>query len=267
MVADYFSQKLALKFEEGLRDTSHKLLVPTNNSSCLILLAFSDNRTTLCRMFKWLRILINALRSAFMRRRDLALENVALRQQLAVYKQTHPRPRLSDVDRRFWVLLARIWHGWRATLHIVQPETVVRWHRHGFRCYWRWKSRRRGRPAIDPEIVHLIRRMCRANPLWGAPRIHGELLKLGIEVCETTVAKYMIMRRGPPSQAWKTFLENHVKETMALDFYMVPTATFKVLFVFVILSHDRRRILHFNVSELSDVNYFGRSVTTKMAGR
>ena len=125
----------------------------------------------------------------------------------------------------------------------------MRWHRHGFRRYWRWKSRRRGRPAIDPEIIHLIRRMCRANPLWGAPRIHGELLKLGIEVCEATVAKYMIKRRGPPSQGWKTFLENHVKETMALDFFTVPTATFKVLFVLVILSHDRRRILHFNVTE------------------
>jgi transposase InsO family protein len=134
-------------------------------------------------------------------------------------------------------------------LHIVQPETVIRWHRQGFRFYWRWKSRKRGRPAIDSELIHLIRRMCRANPLWGAPRIHGELLKLGIEVCETTVAQYMIKRRGPPSQAWQTFLENHLKETIALDFFTVPTATFKVLFVLVILSHDRRRILHVNVTE------------------
>jgi transposase InsO family protein len=200
-------------------------------------------------MLKWLRILINTPRSALMSRRDLALENLALRQQLAVYKERHPRPRLTDADRRFWVLLSRIWRGWRATLHIVQPDTVVRWHRQGFRCYWRWKSRKRGRPAIDPEAIQLIRRMCRANPLWGAPRIHGELLKLGIEVCETTVAKYMIKRRSPPSQAWKTFLENHLKDTIALDFFTVPTATFRVLFVLVILSHDRRRILHMNVTE------------------
>jgi hypothetical protein len=125
----------------------------------------------------------------------------------------------------------------------------VRWHRQGFRYYWRWNIRRRGRPAVDPETIHLIRRMCRANPLSRAPRIHGELLKLGIQISETTVAKYMIKRRGPPSQVWKTFLENHLKETIALDFFTVPTATFKVLLVLVILSHDRRRILHFNVTE------------------
>jgi transposase InsO family protein len=199
-------------------------------------------------MLKWLRILTSALRSALLTRRNLALENLALRQQLAVYKETHPRPRLTDADRRFWVLLSKTWHGWRATLHIVQPDTVVRWHRQGFRSYWRWKNRRRGRPAFDPEVIQLIRRMCRTNPLWGAPRIHGELLKLGIDICETTAAKYMIKRRGPPSQAWKTFLENHLKETIALDFFTVPTATFRVLFVLVILSHDRRRILHFNVT-------------------
>ena len=132
-------------------------------------------------MLKWLKILICALRSVLMCRRDLALENLALRQQLAVYKETHPRPRITDTDRSFWVLLSRVWKGWRATLRIVQPETVVRRHRQGFRCYWRWKSRKRGRPAIDPEIICLIRRMCRANRLWGAPQIHGKLLKLGIE--------------------------------------------------------------------------------------
>jgi transposase InsO family protein len=147
------------------------------------------------------------------------------------------------------MLLSKIWHGWRSALHVVQPETVVRWHRQGFRYYWRWKSRGRGRPTVDPEIICLIRRMCRANPLWGAPRIHGELRKLGIDVSETTVAKYMIRRGGPPSQAWRTFLMNHAKETIALDFFTVPTATFKVLFVLIILSHDRRRILHFNATE------------------
>lgn len=181
--------------------------------------------------------------------RDLAIENLVLRQQLAVLKERNPRAQLTDADRVFWVVLSRIWSDWRESVHIVQPETVIRWHRQGFRYYWRWKSRRRGHPKIDPEIRLLIRRMCRANPLWGAPRIHGELLKLGIEVCEATVSKYMIRRRGPPSQTWRTFLESHAKEIIALDFFTVPTATFRVLFVLVVLSQHRRQILHFNVTE------------------
>jgi putative transposase len=199
-------------------------------------------------MFKWLGIVVCTLRSVFRARRELALENLVLRQQLATFKHRHPRPRLTDADRLFWVWLSSIWSGWRSSLHIVQPDTVVRWHRQGFRYYWRWKSRPRGRPKIDPEIRDLILRMCQANPLWGAPRIHGELLKLGIEISEATVSKYMIRRRGPPSQTWRTFLENHATELIALDFFTVPTATFKVLFVLVILSQDRRRILHFNVT-------------------
>jgi len=182
-------------------------------------------------------------------RYDLAIENLALRQQLAVMKHQCPRPRLTDADRFFWVLLSRIWSDWHTSLHIVKPETVVRWHRQGFRSYWRSKSRHRGRPKADPEIRELISRMCQANPLWGAPRVHGELLKLGIEVSETTVSKYMLKRQRPPSQNWRTFLQNHAKELIALDFFTVPTATFRVLFVLVILSHDRRRILHFNVTE------------------
>ena len=199
-------------------------------------------------MFKWLKILAGALRSALRCQQELAAENLALRQQLAVLKHGHPRPRLTKTDRLFWILLSKIWSGWRTSLHVVQPETVLRWHRQGFRYYWRWKSRRRGRPKVDPEIRNLIRRMCRANPLWGAPRIHGELLKLGIDVSEATVSNYMIRHRGPPSQKWQTFLDNHAKDLIALDFFTVPTATFQVLFVLVILSHDRRRILHFNVT-------------------
>ena len=142
----------------------------------------------------------------------------------------------------------------------MQPETVVRWHRKGFHFYWRWKSGRRGRPAIDPEIRALIRRMCLANPLWGAPRIHGELLTLGIDVSEATVSKYMIRHRGSPSQTWRTFLENHAKELIALDFFTVPTATFRVLFVLVVLSHDRRRILHFNVTTHPTASWTGRQL-------
>lgn len=191
-------------------------------------------------MLKWLGIVFGTVRAALRCRHDLAIENLALRQQLAVMKYQCPRPRLIGTDRFFWVFLARIWSGWHAPLHIVQPDTVVRWHRQGFRYYWRWKSRHRGRPKIDPAIRDLIRRMCQANPLWGAPRIHGELLKLGIEVSETTVSKYMIKHRGLPSQNWRTFLQNHAKELIALDFFTVPTATFRVLFVLVILSQDRR---------------------------
>jgi putative transposase len=211
-------------------------------------------------MLKWLGIVIRTLRSTLRSQRGLALDNLALRQQLATLKYRHPRPRLTGADRLFWVLLSRLWSGWRGAVHIVQPETVIRWHRQGFRYYWRWKSRRRGRPRIDPEIRNLIRLMCRANPLWGAPRSHGELLKLGIEVSEGTVSKYMIRGRGPPSQTWRTFLENHATELIALDFFTVPTATFRVLFVIVILSHSRRRILHFNVTAHPTAAWTGRQL-------
>jgi len=149
----------------------------------------------------------------------------------------------------FWVLLSRVWSGWRECLHIVQPETVVRWHRQGFRYYWCWKSRAPGRPKIDPEIRGLVRRICRANPLWGAPRIHGEWLKLGIKVSEATVSKYMIRRSGPPSQTWRAFLDNHASDLIALDFFTVPTATCRILFVLIVLSQDRRRLMHFSVTE------------------
>ena len=199
-------------------------------------------------MFKWLAIIAATLRSTLRRQRDLAVENLVLRQQLAILKQRNPRPRLTDTDRLFWVMFSRVWPGWREALHIVKPETVVRWHRQGYRYYWRWKSRHRGRPKVDPEIRGLIRRMCRANPLWGAPRIHGELLKLGIEVSETTVSKYIIRHRKPPCQTWRTFLQNHAEELIALDFFNVSTATFRVWFVLVILSHDRRRIRRIEAS-------------------
>ena len=158
------------------------------------------------------------------------------------------RPQLTRTDRMFWVFSSRFWGNWPAVLHVVQPSTVVRWHRQGFRCYWRWKSPRRGRPSVNAEIRKLIREISGANPLWGAPRIHGELLKLGIEVSQATVSKYMFRERKPPSQTWRTFLANHAPDLISLDFFTVPTATFRVLYVLVILSHDRRKILHFNVS-------------------
>jgi hypothetical protein len=151
---------------------------------------------------RWLGIVLGTLRSAVRTHRELALENLALRQQLAVSKARQPRPRLTEIDRIFWVLLSRLWTGWRHSLLVVRPQTVIGWHRHGFRRRWAWRSRRRsGRPAIDGELRDLIRRMSHANPLWGAPRIHGELRKLGLAVSQATVSKCMLRPPRPPSQA------------------------------------------------------------------
>jgi hypothetical protein len=168
-------------------------------------------------MCKWLNVIIGTLRSSIRSRHELALENLALRQQLATLKFRSSRPRLSNSDRLFWVVLSRFWPKWTNVVHIVQPATVIRWHRQGFRYYWRWKSRLRGRPRINTETRRLVRKMCLANPLWGAPRIHGELLKLGLNVSEATVSNYMVRRRGPPSQDWRTFLQNLNRPGIAGD--------------------------------------------------
>jgi hypothetical protein len=193
-----------------------------------------------------IRIIIRVLLA---NRAALIAENLALRQQLAVVSRTAKRPRLRQRDRIFWVWISRLWRGWRSALVVVQPDTVVRWHRRGFRLYWRWKSRHHGRPKIEPVIRNLIRRMSRENPLWGAPRIQAELALLGHDVSESTVAKYMVHRRpGPPSQSWRSFLKNHMDCTAACDFFVVPTVTFRLLYCFVILAHGRRRIVHFNVT-------------------
>jgi len=158
---------------------------------------------------------------------------------------------MSLTDRLLWVWLSELWSGWRSALRIVKPETVIAWHRRGFRLYWSWKSGHHppGRPSMSAEVIALIRKMSQANPRWGAPRIHGELLKLGFELSEATVAKYMVRHRKPPSQTWRTFLANHMKDMVSSDFFVVPTVFFRVLFVFVILSHDRRRPLHVAVTE------------------
>ena len=167
-----------------------------------------------------------------------------MRHQLVVLQRQIKRPRIFNSDRTLWILLHNLWREWKTCLVIVKPETVIRWHRQGFRLYWSWKSRSRnlGRPGVDPEIRALIRRMSQANPLWGAPRIHGELLKLGVNVSQSTVA------RKPPSQTWPTFLANHLSQMVSVDFFVVPTVTFQVLFVFVMLAHERRQVLHFNVT-------------------
>jgi putative transposase len=183
--------------------------------------------------------------------RHVALENLALRQQLAVYKRTIPRPKLHTTDRLFWIGLARLWTGWRQVVIIVSPDTVLRWQRRRFREYWARLSRRpiRGRPPLNTEIAALVRNMAAANPLWGAPRIHGELLKLGIDISERTVSRLMPKSRPRPSQTWRTFLANHLRDLVSIDFFTVPTARLRVLFVLVVLAHHRRRVVHFNVTE------------------
>jgi len=160
------------------------------------------------------------------------------------------RPQLAPPDRLLWVWLCAVWSGWRSALLIVKPNTVIAWHRRSFRLFWTWKVRRGqpGRPAVPKHVRELIRRLSRENPLWGAPRIHGELLKLGIDVGETSVGKYLVRHRKPPSQTWRTFLENHVKTMVSVDFFTVPTISFRVLYVFLVLAHDRRRVVHFNVT-------------------
>jgi putative transposase len=195
-------------------------------------------------------ILIGLLRGV-RTQRSLVFENLALRHQLAVLQRTARRPRLRTADRLLWVLLSRLWSGWMDAISVVQPATVIRWQRTGFKLVWTWKSRRNGpgRPSVSPKVRALIRRMSRANPLWGAPRIHGELQKLGIEISQATVSKYVVRHRKPPSQTWRTFLENHLQTLVSVDFFVVPTVMFKVLFVFVVLAHERRRVLHINVTD------------------
>ena len=197
-----------------------------------------------------LHLLAAAASAAFQSRATLQLENLALRHQLGVLRRSVKRPKLTSADRLLWVWLCDVWSDWRSALVIVKPATVIGWHRRGFRLFWTWKVRRgqAGRPPVPKSVRELIRKMGRDNPLWGAPRIHGELLKLGIDIGETGVGKYLARGRKPPSQTWRTFLENHVKTMVSVDFFTVPTIRFQVLYVFLVLAHDRRRIVHFNVT-------------------
>ncbi len=190
------------------------------------------------------------LRGVMRSRAALHVELLALRHQLRVLERSRPRRlRLSKGDRWLWAWLSRAWSGWRRALVIVKPETVVAWHRQGFRLFWTWKSRRRiGRPPVPSDVRDLIQTMSQDNPLWGAPRIHGELLKLGVAVSQATVAEYMARSSPSPSQSWRTFLANHVQQIAAADFFVVPTATCRLLFVLVILEHERRRIMHVAVT-------------------
>jgi len=202
-------------------------------------------------VLKLILALLGAVRVFFRSRQDAALEILALRQQVAVLKRKRPRPRLNRLDRLFWTTLRRVWPHWTDVLLIVKPKTVISWHRAGFRLYWRWRSRPQGgRPKITNEIRALIRRMAEENAGWGAPKIHGELLKLGLEVSERSVARYLrrIRRRGDPGKRWLAFLQNHREVIVALDFFTVPTVTFQLLYCFFVIEHGRRKILHFNVT-------------------
>jgi putative transposase len=185
----------------------------------------------------------------FRSRASLELKLIALQHQLAVLRRQRPgRPQLSSLDRLLWVWLYRIWPQVIDAMILVKPATVVQWHRKGFRLHWGWRSRRRGRPKIGTEIRALIRRMSRANPLWGAPRIHGELLKLGIKISQATVGRWMPWRPRVPSPTWRSFLRNHVPDLAAIDMFVVATATFQLLYTLIVLSLDRRRVVHFEVT-------------------
>jgi len=200
----------------------------------------------------------------FRSRASLAAENLVLRQQLNVLRRSVKRPKLRAADRIFWVCLFRIYPDWRSWLMIVKPETVIKWHRQGFRLFWRRKSRSgtRGRPQIPNGVRELIRRMSIENPMWGAPRIHDELHYLGIEIARTTVAKYMVHHhdRDRRRQTWRTFLRNHADGIADMDFFVVPTITFRLLYCFVVLRHDRRRVAHFNVTEYPTAQWTSQQI-------
>ena len=203
------------------------------------------------------------LASPFKSKLRLEAENALLRQQLIILRRRlHGRVRLTNHDRWFFIQLYRWFPAILRVLTIMRPETLVRWHRAGFRRYWRWKSRRRGgRPPVETELRALIRRMSVENPLWGAPRIHGELLKLGFEVAQSSVAKYIVKRRVPPSQGWRTFLRNHAPDIAAMDLFVVPTIGFDLLYALVIVRLDRRDLVWINVTTNPTAEWVARQIT------
>ena len=219
-------------------------------------------------MIALLSLLLALFAAPFRSKSRLVAENAALRHQLAVLRRkVRGRIELTNGDRLFLIRLYRWFPSVLQTITIVQPETLMRWHRAGFRRYWRWKSRSLGgRPQIDGEVRALIRRMSVDNPLWGSPRIHGELLKLGLEVAQSSVAKYMIKRAGPPSQGWSTFLRNHAPNIAAMDLFVVPTIGFGLLYAFVIVRLDRRDLVWINVTANPTAEWIARQLTEAFPG-
>ena len=217
-------------------------------------------------MFSLILTVIRSLRCAFIPRRDLVLENLALRHQLLVLNRRVEQPHFHRSDRLLWIALRAVWSRWTEALVIVQPQTVVRWHRAGFRLYWRWRSRRRdGRPPIDRNLIKLIQRMWRANPTWGSPRIRDELAKLGLQVSDSTIRNCRPKSERSSSQTWTTFLRNHAAQIVAVDFFTVPTVTFRVLFGFVILAHERRKIRHIAITEAPSAGWTAQQVVEAFA--
>jgi putative transposase len=207
-------------------------------------------------------VLVRAFALACRGHRELALENLALRQQLNALRRTGTRPKLRKRDRLFWVVLAQTWRHWRAALVLVQPVTVVRWPRECLRRQWWRRSARAsaGRPSTNAAIRTLVKQMAAANPLWGAPRIHGELSKVGVDVSERTVSRLVRRLHRPPSQTWRTFLTNHVGSLVLIDFFTVPTVTGRVLFLLIVLMHQRRRVVHFNITEHPTAAWTGQQM-------
>ena len=214
-------------------------------------------------MIGLLFFLLAFLASPFKSKSRLEAENAVLRQQVIVLRRkVRGRVTLTNNDRWFFIQLYRWFPSILQVLTIIQPETLVRWHRAGFRCYWRWKSRSRGgRPRIEADLRALIRRMSMENPLCGAPRIHGELLKLGFDVAQSSVARYMVKRRGPPNQGWRTFLRNHAPDIAAMDLFVVPTVGFKLLYGFVVVRLDRRDMVWINVTSNPTAEWVARQLT------
>ncbi len=212
-------------------------------------------------MLKLERSIVSMLSRRFRSRAVVELENLALRHQLHVLRRQRPgRLRLFAIDRLLWVLLYRLWPRCLEVMVLVKPATVIQWHRQGFRLFWRWRSRS-GRPSMDREIRDLIRQMSSANPLWGAPRIHGELLKLGIEVSQATVAKYMVRRLGAPSPTWRSFLRNRSEGIAAIDMFVVASASFRLLYVMIFLAHDHWKIMRTAVTEHPTAGWLSRQIT------
>ena len=218
------------------------------------------------RMIQPMRVvltLIGALvANLFKSRHRLEVENLFLRHQLSIALRRAPhRVHLRGCDRALLVWLTWFWPSLVGLSCVVQPETILRWHRAGFRAYWRWKSRGQpGRPKVSRELRELVRRMNKDNPLWGAPRIHGELLKLGFAIAESTVSKYMVKHRGPPSQTWRTFLRNHAEAIAAIDLCVVPTVTFECLFAFLVVGHGRRQLIWFAVTRHPTAEWLAQQI-------
>ncbi len=222
-----------------------------------------QNHRIIGSMLSILQLLLMVVGNIFKSRRRLEAENLFLRHQLNIaLRRASRRLRLCGSDRAVLAWMTGLWPSLLDLSQVVKPETILRWHRSGFKAFWRWKSRRRvGRPMVDRELRDLIRRMNRENPLWGAPRIHGELLMLGLDVAQSTVSKYMVRGRKPPSQSWRTFLQNHVAEIAAIDLCVVPTLTFERLFAFLVLGHGRRQLLWFEVTRHPTAEWLAQQIT------